>query len=291
MKKSSSALRAHRGFTLIELLVVIAIIAILIALLLPAVQKVRAAAARTQCTNNLKQMGLAFQNFESSRGRFPTANTPALGSAFTQILPYIEQGNLERMYDYNSFPTAGRNAAIVQQEVKIYRCPSMLPPPSPPDVSCTSYNVCVGNRHAWYDRAGSNGIIVDRAARPRGMTQAQITGADGASNTIMVGETNYGIKDYLHRSGQYAGQVRGGLGSWVWGYPGYSMSSTLFPQNIHEDTSVHYISRLQSFRSDHQGGVNYLMGDGSVHFIADGIDLATFQGLGSATGGEVVTLP
>lgn len=279
---------SHQGFTLIELLVVIAIIAILVGLLLPAVQKVREAAARTECQNNLKQIGLASHHFELDHQHFPIANTPAHGSYFTQILPYLEQGNIERLYDYNAFPSQPPNNQVTVLQIKTYICPAMLPPPSPEagDEAWSSYVACVGNRHAWFDAAGSNGIIARREAAPRGVSINHIP--DGSSNTIAVGESNFGIDDYTWSSGPNQGQVRGGLAHWAWGYPAYSFASTLYPQNIHEDQSVFYLHRLQSFRSDHVGGCNYLFGDGSVRKINDGISLATFQALGSRNGGEVL---
>ena len=281
----------RKGFTLIELLVVIAIIAILIGLLLPAVQKVREAAARTQCQNNLKQIGLALHNFHDNRQRFPVANTPAFGSAFTQVLPYLEQENLEKNYDYNSTPTAATNDAVTSQTVKVYRCPSMVPPPSATagEAAWSSYVACIGNTHAWFNPNGSNGIIVRREANPRGVALTAIP--DGTSNTIAVGESNYRLPDYVWSSGPKAGQLRGGLASWPWGYPGYSMASTNLPMNVHADVSHHpsVIDRLQAFRSDHSGGGNFLFGDGSVRFIQETIDPITFSALGSRNGGEVVS--
>jgi prepilin-type N-terminal cleavage/methylation domain-containing protein/prepilin-type processing-associated H-X9-DG protein len=124
--------RSPRGFTLIELLVVIAIIAILISLLLPAVQQAREAARRTQCRNNLKQIGIALHNYHDVYNAFPPGNitmgrccsVPSLINWAISILPYIDQANLQNTYDFNKSNEDPANLKVVQQPLPLYNCPS-----------------------------------------------------------------------------------------------------------------------------------------------------------------------
>jgi prepilin-type N-terminal cleavage/methylation domain-containing protein/prepilin-type processing-associated H-X9-DG protein len=209
----------RRAFTLIELLVVIAIIAILIGLLLPAVQKVREAAARTQCLNNLKQLGLAMHNYEGAIGHLPPAfanTTPAAWaglppyffswSALAMLNPYLEQTNIYNMMDLTQpiympsppYNISTANQFAVQQVVKLFLCPSdkMQPVANPgdygvPTIGPTNYAVCVGTG------ATNGGPPFGSPLNSDGMFMAgqgfRITDiADGSSNTAMMSESLLG---------------------------------------------------------------------------------------------------
>src|SRR5262245_30172103 len=137
--------RGRKGFTLIELLVVIAIIGVLIGLLLPAVQQAREAARRTQCRNNLKQVGLALHNYESTTTRFPPVSVLPFGrtsepwSAQARLLPYIDQSNLHNLVDWSVSSEFTANPAVCRTRVPIYLCPSEIKDEARPTANLTHY--------------------------------------------------------------------------------------------------------------------------------------------------------
>ena len=189
--------RHMRGFTLIELLVVIAIIAVLIALLLPAVQQAREAARRIQCKNNLKQFGLAIQNYESSLGTFPPGRTgfPMVFSAHAQLLPYFDSANLYNLIDFNTAPTFveppvapyAQNVTAALTRISMFICPSDFGSVQGSSYGPTNYVVCTGsgsNARARYIRSG-DGVMYD--PKLKGVVSFRDV-TDGMSNTVAMSE-------------------------------------------------------------------------------------------------------
>jgi prepilin-type N-terminal cleavage/methylation domain-containing protein len=183
--------RRH-AFTLIELLVVIAIIAVLIGLLVPAVQRVREAAARTQCQNNLKQIGLAVHNYENAMRAFPPGGAYPVGvagaswSLQARILPYLEQENLQKLIDWN-LPYSAQ-PLVTQQRVAVYLCPMDSGDRPRPDGAVTHYPLSYGiNLGSWFifnpltAQVGDGAFVINISLHHRSFT-------DGLSNTVGVAE-------------------------------------------------------------------------------------------------------
>ena len=318
----------RRGFTLIELLVVISIIGVLMALLLPAVQAAREAARRAQCINNLKQMGLAFQNYHDAIGTFPmsyAARSPFIDGATdtapgwgwgTMILPQLEQGPLCNAVNF-SLPVEGpQNSTVIRSSLTTYLCPSDPIPGGPFAVSDrsgnvlammgpTSYAACVGNdltdSTTGLNNDGlGNGVMF----RNSGIRMADIL--DGTSQTIVVGERAWSIN-----SGPWAGVVTNGVirrgpanPCPVTGAP-YYLAATLVQAPCHLLTpATAPAGGLDDYSRRPPGGANFVFADGSVHFLKsvlrdsgqrpDGSTIYSpsslvLQALGTRAGGEVVS--
>jgi prepilin-type N-terminal cleavage/methylation domain-containing protein/prepilin-type processing-associated H-X9-DG protein len=348
----SAASPNRRGFTLVELLVVIAIIGVLVALLLPAVQAAREAARRTQCLNNLKQLGLGIHNFHDTNNLLPFnyqlvgVNTWEALSAHYFILPYIEQ---KPLFDQFQIPPTARpgqptpaavgDAAMwsfdrnnpMMVRLPVFLCPSAPRAPAPNATADgwggpgSNYGWCTGSRvqTVW---AGNNFNGMVAYQHERGFKDT----TDGLSNTLLASEflSGTGVKNpskfpfnffYTGSDGQYtsvvdknfptmaeltaigttaqsSGLTKANNGMlWAWYAAGHSTMTTAAPPNWAYPSGggsccpggAHdWGQGIVAARSMHPGGVNAVLGDGSVRFVANTIDLVTWQRVGARNDGQ-----
>lgn len=310
-RHSSSSLR--RGFTLIELLVVIAIIAVLIGLLVPAVQKVREAANRMSCTNNLKQIGLAVQNYSTAYGNFPngalpsTTGTGTRFSALAQLLPFLELDTVYKTINFSVGIEDTTNDTARNSKINLFRCPSDVANPMPSLGAATNYMANTGSQTTFViPGAPFNGVFyVNTTIRPADIL-------DGSSNTAFFSERRLAdgsnaivspIEDVFFSPADPADAVEA-----------YNICQALDTSNLANQFPlfmgapwINHQHRYQHISppngrscgffvvgkstmpasSRHTSGVNLLLGDGSVRFSKDSVDLTVWRAAGSRNGGEV----
>lgn len=307
--RKSNLRRTPYGFTLVELLVVITIIGILVALLLPAVQAAREAARRAQCTNNMRQIGLAIHNYASTwDGYMPPSYTTKKWSAFTVILPFMEQQPLYDQLDlahdlYASFPPTSLDAPVATL-ISCFTCPSW---PHKLQYTISDYSnmgAAAGAVTLYVGVAGAFPAEPGYAVSAYGNLPKNgmfcLTGRrlddvkDGLSNTLALGEFAHldaGGGTYSTPPGNVRPWV---LGDWLnGGYPClFSSKVVAYPVNAKVDRVADNIPfNYLPFCSFHPGGANFLIGDGSVTFLSDSIQFLLYKQLATVARGETATLP
>ncbi len=311
----------NRAFTLIELLVVIAIIAVLVALLLPAVQQAREAARRSQCKNNLKQIGLALHNYEGSCRVLPPGHVVSSGaSTLTQVLPYIDLGNEYNLFNWSvSLNGSVLNSAAIKQTLPAFICPT----------DPSSGNISFAGKANYMQNMGANASVTNTTGVFFSNSSTRFADfIDGVSNTALFAEIKRG--PWVSPGGGNATQavaagspddfaVATSVSSWsapaddinppaacenratvAWLYRGLEyyrgiVVATYYTHTLNPNARLRdciWSSSLSNGhlapRSYHSGGVQLLLGDGAVRFVSDNINNATWRALGTKGGGEVL---
>jgi prepilin-type N-terminal cleavage/methylation domain-containing protein/prepilin-type processing-associated H-X9-DG protein len=297
---------ARRAFTLIELLVVIAIISVLVGLLVPAVQKVREAAARIQCANNLKQIGLACHHHHDEQQSFPPgylALTPYMDGASDSspgwgweafLLPYIEQDNVYRQI--NLYQPLQAQPGVVGTMIKTYLCPSDLSPDAP--FAVTDAGGALVTYAAPSSYAATVGWDGNDVADPDGegvfyrnshTRIADIT--DGTSHTTLAGDRAWSQTHGIWAGAPSGALARAGAAN-PWTNATAPAPALVLVHNNYINIRTDADGGLDDFSSNHTGGVNLVFADGSVRFLrsiqGNGVERRDFWAMGTRAGGEVI---
>ena len=314
--------RPGRGFTLIELLVVIAVVGMLVALLLPAIQAARESARRSQCSNNLRQVGVAVQTFHDTKKHFPSAYLSQPGGAMgaadpetgdagpgwtclVQILPFLEGNNIRESFDLNIPCWHPNNAGPAQQVVATYLCPSVSDDSTSYTVRDASgsplaqfarghYVANAGQPEVWEETAPNLAKIADGPLFRNSRIRIQdIT--DGTSHTVFMGE-----QTPLHSDSTWVGIVPGSATFPSPNFPAVNPDAAAPQINVHSGPGgadegpaiIHPpnspVGFVDEMYSEHPGGCNVLLGDGSVRFIDEMINQLTWSAMATRAGGETV---
>lgn len=312
----------YLGFTLIELLVVIAIIAVLIALLLPAVQQAREAARRSQCKNNLKQLGLAFHNYHEALNCFPLSSAGAVSKPNWRIfiLPYLDQAPLYSKLDFGASGSflagggspytsgSGVNNILAGLFIPIYNCPSTI---LPTNNTAVTNNTLAGQTHCYEGVSGATpdpgGVTANCGAGSYGsiycnngitVPNVKVTIAaviDGTSNTLLVAEQSGTVNKQDLRNNYYGGWSGAGGGippaDTHWGA---ATTAIRYPINYNFNTGGAPAGADQTWEGNtiinsfHVGGTHALMADGSVRFLSENMNFTTLTAIACKSDGVVV---
>jgi prepilin-type N-terminal cleavage/methylation domain-containing protein len=290
--------RRGPAFTLIELLVVIALIGILSALLLPAAQRVREAANRLTCANNLKQLGLAVHDYHDTYGKIPYSRRDRYQTWCVLLLPYLEQENLYKQWNLSRTYYDPLNELARQTPVKLFFCPTRRTPETPPMLSTPGdikdgtsgppvpgalgdYAVCVGNYEDdyWWDARGhgpANGAFLIECNN-QALTFASIT--DGLSNTLFLGEKHVPPGGFGTSAAWDCSIYNGDHGcAFRWAGPGATLARSPSDSGIR-------------FGSYHSGICQFTLGDGSVRALPVSVSADTLRKLACRNDGEVIDDP